>query len=232
MTAETQTATEPVTESDTVPAAPATEADAGKPRTTSALINSYMVKRLHRLQQTYLQRTATAKADLATLRSIDPTKDDRLVMAWEASFDDAPVELVGRGDAPTKAERVVVSGLHLYAVHQQSLAVPMHELGRGLGTAIRALANPSDSESREKPVMRRYHALSTATEYSEIMHHLRGLVSQFRSSKIPLDYAKLTTDLYFLLNPETRTRVRLAWARDLARKSKAEDEPAAAETSN
>lgn len=209
--------------------AKAAQAYSEKALTPSALISSYMDKKLHRLQQGYLRRTPTAKADLAMLRNIDPANDEQLVMAWESAFDDAPAQLMGRGDAPTATERVVVSGLHLYAVHQQSLAIPMHELGRGLGTAIRTLANPTDSDNREKPVMRRYHSLSSATEYAEIMHHLRGLVSQFRAAKIPLDYAQLTRDLYLLLNPETRTRVRLAWARDLTRKSRPSDEHASAE---
>lgn len=186
-------------------------------------LRNYVSAKVNRLQSGYLRQVPTAKADLAALRGTDPVRDDRILMAWESVFDDAPAELIGSGDTPTKPERVIVAGLHLYAVHQQSRTIPMHVQGAGLGTAIRKLANPSDAESREKPVMRRYHALSTATEFPEMMHHLRGLISQMRASNISLDYAQLSSDLYSLMDERTRTRVRLAWARDLTRRAKPED---------
>lgn len=188
------------------------------------VLGSYAAKQLGRLQGGYLSGASWAKADLAQLRNIDPTRDDRLLMAWEATFADPPAEFVGRGDDPSTSERVLVSTMHLYAVHQQSKTEPMHVNGVGLGTAIRRLSNPADAESREKPVMRRYHALTTATELPEMLHHLRGLVSQMRAAGVALDYARLATDLFFLSHEKTRTRVRLAWARELVRSAKKNSE--------
>lgn len=178
----------------------------------------YAGKRITGLQNQYLKDTPAAKATLAQLRRCDPANSEGVLEAWESVFSGAPEELIGRGDTPTRAERSLAATLHLYAVHQQSKQAPMHVPGVGLGTAIRRLANPGEPESRERPTMRRYHALSTATEGSEILHHLRGLIRQLRDEGLPLDYARLSSDLYFLGSPATRSRVRLDWARDLVRR--------------
>lgn len=184
------------------------------------ILRQYAGAQVQRLQNGYLRESPDAKAGLALLRKVDPTRDDRLLLAWEATFHDPPGELIGHGDRTSLSERVLVTTMHLYAIHQQSKSEPMHVNGTGLGSAIRHLANPNDAESRERPVMRRYHALTTATRFAETVQHLRGLVSQMRSSGVPLDYAQLALDLYLLDSERTRTRVRLAWARDLTRPTK------------
>lgn len=187
------------------------------------VLNAYAAKRTSQLQGSYLRGESAAKSNLAQLRKINPTHDLGVLTAWESVFVDAPETLIGRGDKPTRSERVLVVTLHLYATHQQSQNQPMHVVGQGLGTALRRLANPLKAESREKPVMRRYHALTTATDLPEMVHRLRGLVSQLRAEGIPLDYAQLALDLYLLQKENTRTGVRLAWARDLSRPEKKEE---------
>lgn len=188
-----------------------------------SVLNRYAAQQIAGLQHAYLRGDPGARSRLAQLRRCDPVDDEQLLQAWEAAFEDPPVALIGAGDAPSMPERALVSALHLYAVHQQSKSARMHVGGVGLGAAIKRLANPGDAASQEKPVMRRYHALSTATEFGEAMHHLRGLVSRFRAEDIPLDYARLATDLFFLSMPATRTSVRLAWARDLVRPARAKN---------
>lgn len=181
------------------------------------MLKRYAGEQVGRLQTGYLRGTAQSKADLALLRKVDPAQDDRLLLAWEATFQDPPAELMGRGDTPEPTERVLVTALHLFAIHQQSKAEPMHVSGIGLGAAIRQLTNPNDAESRTAPVMRRYHALTTATGLGETTQHLRGLVSQLREKGAPLDYAQLALDLLLLDSERTRSGVRLRWARDLTR---------------
>lgn len=180
-------------------------------------INTFTQHRLLKLQGGYLRDSSASKAELARLRSVDPTDDARVVEAWAVTFAEAPTELIGQGDEPSRAERAIATALHLYAVHQQSRGEAMHKNGEGLGRAVRKLARPDDPDSREKPVMRRYQSLISATEFPEVVRHLRSLVQQFRAEGIPLDYARLATDIYFLASPNTRTRVRLAWARDVTR---------------
>lgn len=188
------------------------------------VLRGYASHQLKRLQGGYLRGASASKADLALLRKTDPSQDDRLLLAWEAVFRDPPERLLGRGDSLTEAERALGTALHLYALHQQSRGEPMHVDGMGLGKAIRRLANPSDAESRERPVMRRYHSLTTATDLPEATQHLRGLVRQMRSEGIPLDYAQLTVDLFQIQRDNTRTSVRLRWARDLTRRSSSDTE--------
>lgn len=185
-------------------------------------LERYTGGRVTGLQKQYLSDSPAAKAALAQLRRCDPASDEGVLEAWEIAFSGAPSELIGRGDAPTRAERALATALHLYALHQQSKQDPMHAAGKGLGSAIRKLASPEDPDSRERPVMRRYHALTTATERTEVLHHLRGLIRQLRDAGIPIDYARLASDLYFLSSPGSRTRVRLAWARDLTRRPRDE----------
>lgn len=190
------------------------------------LLRDYAGQRVARLQGRYLQGVPAAKAELAQLRNVDPIRDHGVLAAWESVFVDAPEPLIGHGDEPTREERILVTAMHLYGTHQQSKSEPMHVAGQGLGKALRRLANPTKADSREKPVMRRYHALTTATELPEMLHHLRGLISQMRSGGIPLDYAQLALDLYLLMRESTRTGVRLSWARDLSRPAKRSDEDA------
>ncbi|RGE19820.1 type I-E CRISPR-associated protein Cse2/CasB [Leucobacter sp. wl10] len=200
-------------------------------RTPWKTLERYAGTRVSGLQNRYRDGVPAAKATLAQLRRCDPATSEGVLEAWESVFSGAPQELIGHGDSPTRAENALAAALHLYAVHQQSKQDPMHVAGTGLGAAIRRLANPGEPDSRERPTMRRYHALSTATEPAEILHHLRGLIRQLRDAGIPLDYATLASDIYFLGSPATRTQVRLTWARDLMRKPKTENddpEPSAA----
>lgn len=195
------------------------EGGAQPPRSRAQELGEYAGRQVGRLQGGYLADASGAKADLARLRKIDPLSDIGVLTAWETIFTDPPERMIGRGDRPSRSERALAAAMHLYAVHQQSKGEPMHRGGIGLGTAIRQLADPTSERDRERPVMRRYHALATASELAETTHHLRGIISQLRASGIALDYARLTKDLYRLDEPSSRTSVRLAWARDLVRAS-------------
>lgn len=197
---------------------------------TSALPHSqelgrFAAARLLRLQPAYILGDPAAKATLARLRRAVPTNDDRVIEVWDTVFIDPPTWLAGSGDDITTAERSLVAALHLYSLHQQSQSSGMHRRGVGLGEAIHRLANPDDADSREKPVMRRYNALVTSNSFAERIRHLSGLVGQLRSAEVPLDYARLASDLYRLETPWGRTPVRLAWSRDLAYREKNSDKP-------
>lgn len=195
-------------------------------------LRRYAATTVNKLQGPYLKGEPSARASLAKLRRADVPSSDGVLDVMTIAFEEPPEMLIGRGDKPSRAETALASALGLYATHQQSKMEPMHVSGMGLGNAVARLANPTDAASRERPVMRRFQSLNTATEMREIMHHLRGLVSQFRSEGIPLDYAALASDLYLLQQPQRRTGVRLKWAREMMRrpKSGAKDEGAKGES--
>ena len=80
-----------------------------------------------------------------------------------------------------------------------------------LGKAVRTLIQTSEDENRVK---RRFDAAATSNSMEEIAHHLRGLIQLLKSENIPLDYPKLTEDLYRFQFPEARDNVRLMWGRE------------------
>lgn len=101
------------------------------------------------------------------------------------------------------------AALSLYGLHQQSQRASMHRPGEGLGTALLRLSR-QDSVS-EEAVTRRFNAAATATSSTELVAHLRGLVTQLRSHGIPLDYSRLWRDLLDWTFPEGQARVRRRW---------------------
>lgn len=180
---------------------------------------SYAGQVISGLQATYREGAPTSRATMAQLRRLDPATDEGVLEAISIAFTDPPEHILGKGDSASREEIAVASALVLYSIHQQSKSQPMHVPGVGLGAAVRKLANPGDADSREKPVMRRFQSLNTATDITEILHHLRGLIQQFRANDVPLDYSQLTRDLLRLQQPQAATSVRLGWARDLSRTS-------------
>ena len=131
---------------------------------------------------------------------------------WELTLSGVPGRVVS--DAPTVEERAVHTAITLYAVHQQSRPEPMHVRGHALGNAMRSLASATQAES---DVRRRFDATATATSFDEAVHHLRGLITQLRSHRVPLDYGLLADDLLQLQDPRTADAVRLRWGRQYYR---------------
>ena len=65
-----------------------------------------------------------------------------------------------------------------------------------------------------RPEQQRFNALATASSAEELAHHLRGIIQLLRREGIPLDYAQLAEDLYWMQFSATAPRVRLRWAED------------------
>jgi CRISPR system Cascade subunit CasB len=156
--------------------------------------------------------TSGTAADLARLRrsvAKPPGWDPDL---WELTLSGVPGRAVS--DSPTAEERAVHTALVLYAVHQQSRPEPMHVRGPGLGKAVRSLAAATQAESA---VRRRFDAAATATTFEEVVHHMRGLITQLRAHRVPLDYGQLADDLHQLQDPWKVDAVRLRWGRQYYR---------------
>lgn len=174
-------------------------------------VREVVATRVGRLQAEYLRQVPSAAAALARLRravTADPGSDPAL---WHLTLDGLDEHLVGRGDDPSAAERAVHVALCLYAVHQQSQRVAMHEPGISLGAAIRRLAGRVGGS--EAAVERRFQALGTSQSVAEVAHHARGLVTQLRAAGIGLDYGLLAADMHGLQFPDHAGRVRRAWGR-------------------
>ena len=178
------------------------------------------------------------RARLAELRRGVGHQPGDLPALWGSFLQELPKELWGRETAagecrePSEAEWAVYLALTLYALHQQGEEnVSMNEKGCTLGRAVRLLAQNSAAAAQdwtESSVLRRFNALATAEEITEISYHLRGMIQLLIAAKdggIPLDYPQLAADLYELqcTDPryaQTPANVRLRWGQDLYRDPK------------
>lgn len=162
-------------------------------------------------------RRSAAVAQLAQLRRSDAA-DLADAATWNVVFEGLPEELMGSGDEPSRSERALQAALVLLAVHVQSSTEPRHVPRRRLGLAVGQLARDLDGEKyAEGSVARRFHAMSRATSWPGRLNHLRGLVQLMRAHSVPLDYADLARDLYFIQDPAGLRRTRLRWGRDFHR---------------
>jgi CRISPR system Cascade subunit CasB len=176
-------------------------------------VGRFVNARVTQLQHGYLQRRPAAVAALAQLRRGVGKPVGAIAELWQLTLEGVPLP-PRYGDQPTTNERAAHTAMTLYALHQQSRSEPMHRPGQSIGTAARILAQRSPSAEATR---RRFEALGTATTFEEVSHHARGLISQFRTYGVPLDYGQFADQLVGLLHPASADRVRLSWGRDFYR---------------
>lgn len=185
----------------------------GRPRLRA--VGRFVNARVTQLQNGYLKRRPAAVAALAQLRRGVGKPVGAIAELWQLTLEGVPLP-PRYGDQATTNERAAHTALTLYALHQQSRSEPMHRPGQSIGAAARILARRSPSSEATR---RRFEALGTATTFEEVSHHARGLISQFRTLGIPLDYGQFADQLVGLLHPASADRVRLSWGRDFYRPS-------------
>ena len=190
-------------------------------------VKMYTAQRLHRLQELPDNQR---RAELAKLRrGIGHAPGERPEL-WGSFLLEMPEEFQS-SSGPSAAEWAVYLALTLYAVHQQGNDRLMNCPGSTLGRAVRQLAERNTAIGQdwtEASVLRRFNALATAEEITEISHHLRGMIQLLSAAKdggIPLDYPQLAADLYELQctdprYPQISANVRLRWGQDLYRDQK------------
>ena len=128
-----------------------------------------------------------------------------------------PPELLGKGSEISRAEWAIYTSLTLFALHQQGKdrkSAPMHQQGNSLGSAAALLIDDEDDRER---VARRFYPAATASDMTELSHHLRGLITLLKANDIPMDYVKLAADLYSFQHPDSVNAVRLRWGEDFCR---------------
>jgi len=160
------------------------------------------------------QNDTVVRAELARLRRGIGKLPGSMPELWDITIKDLPEILVGKDEKPSYGEWAVYTTLTLFALHQQGKDLKsqcMNQEGMFLGKAVRTLIQTSEDENRVK---RRFDAAATSNSMEEIAHHLRGLIQLLKSENIPLDYPKLTEDLYRFQFPEARDNVRLMWGRE------------------
>ena len=190
-------------------------------------VKMYTAQRLHRLQALPDNQR---RAELAKLRRGIDHAPGELPELWGSFLLEMPEDFQS-SSGPSAAEWAVYLALTLYAMHQQGNDRPMNCPGSTLGRAVRQLAERNAATGQdwtEASVLRRFNALATAEEITEISYHLRGMIQLLSAAKnggIPLDYPQLAADLYELQctdprYPQIPANVRLRWGQDLYRDQK------------
>ncbi|WP_416445185.1 type I-E CRISPR-associated protein Cse2/CasB [Leucobacter sp. HNU] len=174
-----------------------------------------------RLQRGYLADEAWAVRALAQLRRGIGKGPGEIIelLQWTSPGVFVPGY---RSDAVSEEERAAHLALTLYALHQQGHRERgMHLEGRSFGEAARKLRIDLGERS-EAGVLRRFNAVGTATDQTELVRHARGLIQQFRAEKIALDYGLFAEDLRKLSDPRSAALVRLRWGRHFHRPGRAQ----------
>jgi CRISPR system Cascade subunit CasB len=155
--------------------------------------------------------TAWGTAMLAKLRRAAGTLPGERADVWEVTVGALSDEITGNDRE--KAEFAIHTALTLFGLHQQSSYESVSKEGVRFGKAVKSLIAPD--LSNEAGVYRRFNALATASEFTELSHHLRGLVQMMRAQSSGFDYPRFAKELYwYQLNPELYNKVRMSWARD------------------
>ena len=177
-------------------------------------LEEYVWDKVGKLQGKYIAGSSSAVASLARLRravSAEPGSDP---FVWQETLEGLPKQFVGDDQTVSLEERAVHAAMTLFAVHQQSKIDKMHKPRISFGAAASKLAYATGMEGKQNPaVLRRFQALGTATSLTESVTNARGLIGQFRSAGISLDYGRLAVDLARLQDSRSADTVRLEWGR-------------------
>lgn len=166
----------------------------------------------------YQADRARAVADLAELRRTVPARGTLSPVSWEffARAPGLPEQPFDTGDDPTRTELAAAATLAFYASHQQSRrTTSMHRRGRD--NTLGAAAFRAHRASGTEGVERRMQALLRSQSIDAILEHVRALIKLLRDYEIPLDYARLATDLRAAQHPNGLRGVRVRWSRDFYR---------------
>ncbi|HHT02552.1 MAG TPA: type I-E CRISPR-associated protein Cse2/CasB [Firmicutes bacterium] len=164
-----------------------------------------------------------SRAMLAKLRRGIGKEPGELPELFEIVFENLPEGFFGKGGEPSREIWAIYTALTLFSLHQQGKDRPMSASGEregetsgdSLGAAVGRLVRKD--MTREKTLKRRFDAVLTADEFTELAHHARGLIQLLKTEDIPLDYPKFAFDLYRYQFDEARNRVRLRWGEDYYR---------------
>lgn len=159
-----------------------------------------------------------SKAMLAKLRRGIGKEPAETPEIWEVTLNDISEELTGREGTGSyvanEAEMAIHTALTLYSLHQQGNSSAVSSSEWSFASAIRNLI--SADKGNEKAIKRRFDAIVTSDELTELSNHARGLIQLMKASKyaITFNYPKFAGDLYAFQYDGGRGEVRLRWGLD------------------
>jgi CRISPR system Cascade subunit CasB len=167
---------------------------------------------------------STVKATLAKLRRGIGKAPGSQPELWDATLNGLPEALLSKTEKPTRGEWAVHTALTLFALHQQGKSLKercMNREGESLGTAVRKLIE--FDRNNEEAVRRRFYAAVVSDSFERFCWQLRGMIQLLKAKSIPLDYPRLTEDLYWFQLLERQDSIRLKLGQDFYRTSKSDE---------
>jgi len=134
---------------------------------------------------------------------------------WELTLQGAPEEWDSKAGKPSCEEWAVHTALTLYALHRQGKTESVNAEGISFASAVGGLARKDGD--RLEAVQRRFNAVATSVEFTELAHHARGLVQLLKANDMKMDYPRFAQDLFAFQKPGMTDRVRLRWGEDFYR---------------
>jgi CRISPR system Cascade subunit CasB len=170
------------------------------------------------------EETARSRALLAKLRRGIGKPPGALPEIWGITLADMPDEWTSRGSKPSRAENAVYTALTLYALHRQGKARSMNTEDKSMTFASAAALLIRKDENRFDAVKRRFDAVATALEFTELAYHARGIVQLLKAEDINMNYPVFAQDLLFFQFPDLADNVRLRWGEDFYRNTNREED--------
>lgn len=157
----------------------------------------------------------STKVLLANIRNSINRDISNNMVALAFIFQNMSEEFIGNRKELNDYEKAILTAIQMYALHQQAnlnsvlkLDYKEGERRQNLGDALSTLRN-DDSKS----IDRRFNAMITSSNFSELQHHLRQLIKLLKAkSEAKVDYASLADDLYWFLKKQ-KDGVKIKWSR-------------------
>lgn len=182
--------------------------------TVEAMVGRFTRTEISRLQSGVLKDQSAAVAKAARLRRGAGRDASTIPDMWGLiDLNDLLGEDGGLSNRDKeRAERAVYAATTLWALHQQSQSLPMHDKKdqTSLGAAVRRLMPPGEIDEQ---LRKRLVRAGSASNFMQLVVRLREIVQLLRREKISLDYALLAGELYTWQVPGRADRVRRAWGR-------------------
>ena len=134
---------------------------------------------------------------------------------WDVTLQGAPDNWQSSDGQASYAELAVHTALTLYALHHQGKSESMN---RGSNSFASAAAHIIiRDEGRLEATRRRFNAVATAMDFTELAYHARGIIQLLKAEGIPMDYPRFARDLLDFQYPGGADKVRLQWGEDFYR---------------
>ena len=172
------------------------------------------------------EESSRSRAMCAKLRRAIGKPPGSVPDVWELTLHGAKDGWLSRNDKPSYAEWAIHTTLTLYALHRQGKSESMNREGFSFANATAELVRKDDN--RIDAIRRRFNAVATAMEFTELAYHARGIIQLLKAEDICMDYPRFAQDLVVFQYPGGADKIRLRWGEDfyrvLEKKTGKEDE--------